>query len=102
MNLIRSILMVALLMVTIASVQAAATCSASITATTPSTDFVDHGDGTVTHSRTGLMWQRCALGQAWSAGICTGSATTATWSNALIAARNSTIAGYSDWRLPNS
>ena len=101
MNLIRSTLVVALLMVTIASVQATAVCNASVTATTPSTDFMDHGDGTVTHSRTGLMWQRCALGQAWSAGTCTGTATTVTWSNALKAARDSSTAGYSDWRLPN-
>jgi hypothetical protein len=26
-------------------------------------DFWDHGDGTATDTRTGLMWMRCALGQ---------------------------------------
>jgi alpha-tubulin suppressor-like RCC1 family protein len=101
MNLIRSILLVISLMVTVASSQAAAVCNANITATTPSSDFVVHGDGTVTHSRTGLMWQRCALGQTRSGSTCTGTASTVSWSGALTAARRSPTAGYTDWRLPN-
>lgn len=29
----------------------------------PSSDYVNNGDGTATHTPTGLVWQRCSLGQ---------------------------------------
>ncbi len=73
----------------------------AITATTPSTDFSDNGDGTVTHHTTGLIWQRCSLGQSWDGTDCTGTATTLTWKQALAAGAQHTLAGFSDWRLPN-
>ncbi len=51
--------------------------------------FVDHGDGTVTDSCTGLMWQReTAPG-------------TYTWQQALSHCQELEHAGYQDWRLPN-
>jgi hypothetical protein len=52
-------------------------------------DFTDNGDGTVTDSATGLMWQK------------TDSGTGMDWDNALTYAENMTLAGYDDWRLPN-
>ncbi len=67
-------------------------------ATTPTTDFTDNGDGTVTHNTTGLMWKRCAEGMTWSGSTCTGTAATYAWSSAT--ALTSTFAGKSDWRLP--
>jgi hypothetical protein len=69
----------------------------------PQPSFVDHGDGTVTDTATGLMWQKCSYGQTWSNGQCTGSATTLTWQQALEAAETLTWPqnGYTDWRLPN-
>ncbi len=67
-------------------------------ATTPTTDFTDNGDGTVTHNTTGLTWKRCAEGMTWSGGTCTGTATTYTWAQAT--ALTATFAGNSDWRLP--
>lgn len=73
----------------------------AITATTPSADFSDNGDGTVTHHTTGLIWQRCSLGQSWDGTDCSGTATTFTWQQALAAAAQHTLAGFSDWRLPN-
>jgi alpha-tubulin suppressor-like RCC1 family protein len=66
---------------------------------TPSVDFVDNGDGTVTHLKTGLMWKRCAEGQAWSATTCSGTASVYDWKTAV--ALTSSSAGYSDWRIPN-
>ncbi len=52
-------------------------------------DFVDNNDGTVTDNATGLMWQQAdsEIGLDWPA--------------ALEYAKNATIGGYSDWRLPN-
>ncbi|MFI3194732.1 MAG: DUF1566 domain-containing protein, partial [Methylococcaceae bacterium] len=66
---------------------------------TPTSDFTDNGDGTVTHQKTGLTWMRCALGQTWTGSTCSGTASTYTYSEALILTSN--FAGYSDWRLPN-
>ncbi len=55
----------------------------------PANNFIDNGDGTVTDTSTGLMWQQdTALG-------------TYTWQEALAYCENLTLAGYSDWRLPN-
>ena len=70
--------------------------------TTPTSDFVLHNDGTVTHTPTGLMWMRCSLGQTWDGASCSGEASTYTWADALqAAAQNTRFAGYADWRLPN-
>lgn len=80
---------------------AAQTCPSGNVLSTPTADFTDNGDGTVTHSKTGLTWQRCAVGQTWDGSTCTGSASSVTWSAALQAAAASSFASHSDWRLPN-
>jgi hypothetical protein len=51
--------------------------------------FTDNGDGTVTDSRTGLVWQKQDDG------------TTKTWKNAITYCEGLTLGGQSDWRLPN-
>jgi len=51
--------------------------------------FVDNQDGTVTDTCTGLMWQQeTAPGVYW-------------WGKALRYCEDLTLAGHSDWRLPN-
>ena len=81
------------------------TCKPIIPATTPIEDFQFYSDGTVLHSKTGLVWQRCLLGQTFSDNgtpeiftddRCYGTGNTYTWGEALQAA-----ASYSDWRLAN-
>ena len=52
-------------------------------------DFTGNGDGTVTDSATGLMWQEDDSGSGLD------------WDNALTYAENLTVGGYDDWRLPN-
>ncbi|MFA7239534.1 MAG: DUF1566 domain-containing protein [Sulfuricellaceae bacterium] len=69
-----------------------------ITTTTPTADFIDNNDGTVTHKITGLTWMRCAEGQTWSAGACTGTASTYAWVAATALTRS--YVGKNDWRLP--
>ncbi|MDR4651859.1 MAG: DUF1566 domain-containing protein [Nitrosomonas sp.] len=76
-------------------------CRNDITPTTPDRDFTLHGDGTVTHHKTGLMWMRCALGQNWNGADCTGSAYPYNWQDALRAADGFSFAGRGDWRLPD-
>lgn len=68
---------------------------------TPTADFIDHGDGTVTHRKTGLMWKRCVEPQTWSGGACTGSTLGYTWQAALTHSTNNATLGHTDWRLPN-
>jgi formylglycine-generating enzyme required for sulfatase activity len=51
--------------------------------------FSDNGDGTITDNFTGLVWQKLK------------STSTYTWEEALTYASSSTIAGKSDWRIPN-
>ena len=51
-------------------------------------NYVNNGDGTVTDSDTGLMWAQVP-GPAVN------------WTSALTYAENLTLAGFSDWRLPN-
>lgn len=50
---------------------------------------------------TGLIWQRCSLGQLWNGTTCFGVATTHTWLNALVAANNVSTSSGLPWRLPN-
>ena len=52
--------------------------------------LVINGDGTVTDTDTGLMWQQDTL------------PVTITWEAALTYAEGLTLAGYDDWRLPTS
>jgi hypothetical protein len=75
--------------------------NSSVEASAPLSEFADSDDGTLRHRRTGLIWQRCALGQTWDGSDCLGSPTTMDWSSALIAATNHVQAGEDDWRLPN-
>ena len=76
-------------------------CQNNIPATNPDNIYTVHGDGTVTDTRTGLMWKQCLEGHG--ANNCTADGGTAsfTWANALAHAESHTFAGYSDWRLPN-
>jgi hypothetical protein len=67
--------------------------------------FVDNGDGTVTDSSTGLMWDQCAAGLSGNGTCRTGTAATYTWADAFGLATTQSAAkykGYSDWRLPSA
>jgi hypothetical protein len=62
--------------------------------------YTAHSNGTVTDHVTKLMWAKCALGK--NAPTCSGSNdNTYTWQEAIELASSSTLAGYTDWRLPN-
>ncbi|MBF0243155.1 MAG: DUF1566 domain-containing protein, partial [Desulfamplus sp.] len=51
-------------------------------------NLIVNGNGTVTDSATGLMWQQDTSGNS------------ITWKDALLYCQNLNLAGYSDWRLP--
>jgi hypothetical protein len=56
-------------------------------------NFTDNGNGTVTDSGTGIMWQK-AIGDGCDQGKCN-------WKDALKYCENLQLADYSDWRLPD-
>ena len=71
--------------------------------------YTDHGDGTISDTKTGLMWMKCTYGQNYdsaASSICgaTSAAIVSDWrdsfTNAALANDASSF-GYTDWRLPN-
>ncbi|MCI5117447.1 MAG: DUF1566 domain-containing protein [Candidatus Electrothrix sp. LOE1_4_5] len=62
--------------------------------------YIDHGNGTITDTKTGLMWKRCAEGLS---GInCEkGKVKRYAWDEVVKRFKNVFYAGYSDWRLPS-
>jgi hypothetical protein len=68
--------------------------------------YTDNGDGTVYDGRTGLVWQKCSMGQNNDT-TCSGTATTATWAIALTYCNDLNsynavgFASHTTWRLPN-
>jgi len=75
-------------------------CQPGIPLTTPTADFTDHGNGTVTHRPTALMWKQCLEGLDGE-GCANGTASEYSWKQALQIADGHIYAEYSDWRLPN-
>jgi hypothetical protein len=109
------IILACVLLAASAGIQAQQACSDRINQSTPTSRFVDNGNGTVTDTRTGLMWQRCLMGFTFSNNgtpsnladdTCTPSATTTfTWQLGLQEAANRNtqggFAGFTDWRVAN-
>lgn len=63
--------------------------------------LVNNGNGTVTDSSTGLMWQKCSVGQN-NDSACRGTASEFNWFQANgTACKALRTGGYSDWRLPS-
>ena len=92
-------------------------CSAEVTAqecltnaveTTPDEVFSLVTDDTILHIPTGLIWQRCAVGQTWNGETetctgetCSGEAEQLTWQQALVYARDYDAELLEGWRVPN-
>lgn len=78
----------------------AQSCSDQIKKIAPDSRYqiVDGSNGSeVKDIKTGLIWQRCSLGQVWGAGQCYGNPQAYTWSEAL----QKTNALGNGYRLPN-
>jgi Protein of unknown function (DUF1566) len=94
----------ALALLTLPNPVQAQTCAAGIRASNPSSVYiVDAANGTVTDTRTALMWDRCPRGLTGA--TCAGGTIGAfSWPLALdtaAAANSASYKGYGDWRLPN-
>ena len=60
--------------------------------------YIDHGDGTVTDTKTGLMWKKCSEGQYGN--NCQGKPEIYTWNDAMQKFKRISFAGYNNWRMP--
>lgn len=79
----------------------AQSCNINTASATPIQRFNDHGNGTLTDNRTGLMWKKCLEGQQGSA--CFGHPSLMPWEQAASHAQlasSDKFAGHSGWRLP--
>lgn len=113
------VLLTLILLLAFLSSHAGVVCSNNnpmMSETTPSEDFTDNGDGTVTHIKTGLTWMKCVVGMKWETvdHYCSGLNYHFDWQEALQIAQNINtglsdadrdgeigFAGHTDWRLPN-
>ena len=68
---------------------------------TPDSRYTINENGTVTDDLTGLIWQRCSLGQTLTGTSCEGRLSLNNWAQALQKAEDNSFANYNDWRLPN-
>lgn len=71
-------------------------CNHNIQTTRPDNRYQGMGEE-VKDTVTGLIWQRCSVGQTWNGTTCTGTATRHTWQQALTVAKNLG----NGYRLPN-
>ena len=106
MNILLKITLIFWLCIFRFATPAMASCNPYLEETTPTVDFIINADTTVTHLKTGLVWDRCALGQVWDPvqSLCTGVSSLFLWSDALKQATIANAANYLgsvDWRLPN-
>jgi uncharacterized protein (TIGR02145 family) len=60
--------------------------------------YIDHGDGTVTDTKTKLMWKKCSEGQ--SGNHCSGKGKRYSWKDAMQRFKHVSFAGYNNWRMP--
>jgi hypothetical protein len=84
---------ISLVLITACTCAAAQSCHTDIVASAPAQRYHDHGDGSVTDTRSGLRWARCSLGQHWQAGHCEGEPRRLPWAIATLMAEDG-------WRLP--
>jgi hypothetical protein len=78
----------------------AAAAQSSSTIESESADrYIDHGDGTITDTETGLMWKRCLEGLS-GVNCEEGEIERYTWDEAVKRFKDVAYAGYTDWRLP--
>ncbi|MCI5157956.1 MAG: DUF1566 domain-containing protein, partial [Candidatus Electrothrix sp. AUS1_2] len=61
--------------------------------------YIDHGDGTITDTKTGLIWKRCSEGLE-GVNCEEGEVKRYNWDDAVKRFKDVKYAGYSDWRLP--
>ncbi|MCU7835197.1 MAG: DUF1566 domain-containing protein [gamma proteobacterium symbiont of Taylorina sp.] len=98
LNSIKNNILGFMLMLVISVQSHAQTCNNNILSTAPDSRYTISGNE-VTDNETGLIWQKCSLGQ--DAADCSGDATDYSWKLALQAAETQRLQTGINWRLPN-
>lgn len=62
--------------------------------------FKDNGNGTITDPRSGLIWQKCSIGQTWKGSSCVGEASSMNWATAMEMAKSNRFLNKNTWRVP--
>ena len=94
-------LLLALLVSTVG--YAAQNCPPNLLSATPTSRYtVQSNTAEVRDNLTGLVWQRCPIGQSWSGTACSGSMSNFTWPLALVEANTAVSSAGFAWRLPNA
>lgn len=96
-------LLVALLVVGVATPAVAQECDKSRPATAPMSRFKPGPEGAITDTQTKKSWLRCPVGMSWSGSTCTGQSLTFKWNDALDMVNEyntNKVGGRTDWRLP--
>ncbi len=86
---------------TAAAVAHAQNCVSSIPQANPDGVYIQSGDGTVTDTRTGLMWKQCLEGYEGDQCATPNGTAAFSWQGALDHAVQHTFAGHADWRVPD-
>lgn len=95
--------MIASLMILVVSSAYAGECKTNSRPETTPTSRFDLSNDTVTDTKTGLTWMRCAVGQSWDGTTCVGMPRHVNWQQAIDMARTMNDSGYAgskDWRVP--
>lgn len=89
---------VIVILLTLLNTTVYADCHPSIASGTPTSRFeiLDNGSE-VKDKKTGLIWQRCSIGQTWNINGCSGKPTALKWKDALNKAKEIG----NNYRLPN-
>jgi len=93
-----------LALLAISSSVLAQTCNPDLTpASTPDSQLKDNGDGTITDTKTGLMWKQCVEGRLGK-DCREGALVSLTWQQAKQRAKSVNngggFAGHREWRVP--
>ncbi len=78
-------------------------CNPKKPESTPASQFVDNGDGTVTDKKSKKIWLKCIIGMKWDGKTCIGQSLKYTWADSFPVIddlNKKKTAGRSDWRLP--
>lgn len=96
-------LMISLAMLGVATPAMAQKCDTTKAETAPLSRFKAADNGTITDSKTKLVWLRCGLGMSWNGSSCEGQTLTYNWNGAqgeIDGLNAKKVGGRSDWRLP--
>ncbi len=99
----RFVLALSVSLFTFDSSLASGNCKGMGAETTPSSQFRDNGDGSVTDKKSGLTWMKCSIGMTWNGKTCSGEPERENWKKAKAEAKTANekrFAGSRKWRLP--